>query len=135
MKYEKSCGAVIYRTESGVREYLLVLNKKGNVKGHWGFPKGHIEQNETEFETAAREIYEETGLRVVFRGGIRVVSTYSPKPGVTKDAVYFLATLRNGERVMLQQEEIAEYRWACAKTARELLTFDKRILDEMEKSF
>lgn len=135
MKYEKSCGAVIYRIQNGVREYLLVLNKKGNAKGHWGFPKGHTEANETEFETAAREIFEETGLRVVFTGGVRSVSTYSPREGVTKDAVYFLAVIRDGEKIELQKEEVAEFRWCNVKAANELLTFDRKILSEIEKSF
>lgn len=135
MKYEKSCGAVISRIENGTREYLIVLNKKGKAEGHWGFPKGHTEQGETEFETAAREIYEETGVRVVFCGGARAVSSYSPKEGVKKDAVYFPAVLRNGEKVRLQPEEIAEFCWCSADKARTLLTFDTKILDELEKTF
>ncbi|MBO5060741.1 MAG: NUDIX domain-containing protein [Clostridia bacterium] len=135
MIYEKSCGAVIFRNRDGGREYFLLLNKKGNAMGHWGFPKGHVEDGETEYETAAREIFEETGLLVVFCGHKRVVSNYSPKSGVNKDVVYFLATPRNDVKVRLQKEEVAEYRWCNAKQARELLNFDTKILDEMEKSF
>ncbi len=135
MKYEKSCGAVIFRLEGGKREYLLILNKKGNAKGHWGFPKGHIEEGETEYSAAAREILEETGISVVFCGGVRAVSNYSPRPGVNKDAVYFLATPRIDQSVTLQKEEAADYRWVSREAARSLLTFDNKILDEIEKEF
>ena len=61
---EKSCGAVIYRSVNGKRQYFLLLNKKKNAKGHWGFPKGHIELGESEEDTAIREVYEETGLNI-----------------------------------------------------------------------
>ena len=133
MTYEKSCGAVIYRVNNGKIEYLLVLNKKKNAKGHWGFPKGHREGSENEYETAVREIKEETGLSVVFSGSARVVSTYSPKDGVTKDAVYFMATIRNDAEISLQKSELAEFRWCSAAEAKQLLTFDAHVLEKLEK--
>ena len=135
MKYEKSCGAVIFRNNNGTREYFLIMNKKGNARGHWGFPKGHMEQGENEFETAAREIKEETGLSVVFIGGGREISSYSPRPGTHKDVVYFLATPKNDAYVRLQAEEVAEYRWCDLKEAKTLLTHDTAILEKMERAF
>ena len=56
MKYEKSCGAIIFD-----KDKILVIQQK---EGHWGFPKGHVEEGETEVETAIREIKEETNLDV-----------------------------------------------------------------------
>lgn len=135
MKYEKSCGAVIFRNGSSGREYLLVLNKKGNAKGHWGFPKGHIEPGESEYMTAAREIYEETGIFVVFCKDAKVVSHYNPAPGVEKDAVYFLAIPRDEQNIHLQAEEVAQYKWCALSEAKALLTFDEKILDKMERFF
>ena len=64
MNYEKSCGAVIWRSLGGKREYLIILNKKSPASGHWGFPKGHIEADESEADTARREILEEVGLKI-----------------------------------------------------------------------
>ena len=46
----------------------IVINKNGLVllikddNGSWGFPKGHINDNEDKLETAKREVYEESGL-------------------------------------------------------------------------
>ena len=132
---EKSCGGVVYRINGGTREYFILLNRKNDAKGHWGFPKGHVEKGENEYETAAREIFEEAGLLVVFRGGIRFVSHYSPKPGIEKDAVYFAAMVRDNQVVKLQKEEVADYRWCTFSDAKALLTHDKEILQKVENSF
>ena len=43
------------------KKILLVKHKKNR---RWTQPGGHIEGNETPEETALREVYEETGLRV-----------------------------------------------------------------------
>lgn len=135
MKYEKSCGAVIFRYVNQKREYLIVMNKKGTAPGRWGFPKGHMELGENEYQTAMREIFEETGLCVVFYGSERVVSTYSPRDGVEKDAVYFLATPRENSKVSLQLEEVCAYKWVTADEGRQLLNFDVKILEKMDKFF
>ncbi|MBO4563082.1 MAG: NUDIX domain-containing protein [Clostridia bacterium] len=84
---EKSCGAVLYKTVDGVPYYVLVL---GSV---FGFPKGHVEGNETEEETAAREIREETGVEAELDTGFRRVVEYrSPRRrGGRKTVVFFLA--------------------------------------------
>lgn len=131
MTYEKSCGAIIFRRKENV-QYLIILNKKGNAKGHWGFPKGHIENNETELETARREIKEETGLSPRFLDGFRVVSRYSPKPNVKKDAVYFLAE-SSFEDVTIQESELASYRWCEFEDAKRLLTYEQKHLEEADK--
>ena len=63
------------------------------TSGFHSFPKGHMEGEETEEETAYREIKEETNLDVELTRGIKVTEQYNPaeKPGVTKQVVYFLA--------------------------------------------
>ena len=112
---EKSCGAVIWREREGARQYLLACHNGG----HWSFPKGHVEGAETEEETAAREIREETGLTADIDTGFRQIVTYSPAPGIIKDVVFFTATPTGGtERP--QEEEIAQLGWfpfqeACRK--------------------
>jgi len=61
---EKSAGAIIFREQEGKRYYLLLHyapSEKGK-RGHWGFAKGHVEEGESEEETAKREIFEETGI-------------------------------------------------------------------------
>lgn len=127
---EKSCGAVIHRERDGAREYLIIRHNGG----HWSFPKGHVENNETEVETAAREIREETGLIVDIITDFRSVVTYSPKNGVVKDVVFFLASVTGGVE-HAQEEEIAQLEWFPFETAREVVTFptDIGVLVEAEE--
>ena len=47
------------------KKILLIKHKKN---GRWTQPGGHMEGNETPEETALREVYEETGLRVKLLG-------------------------------------------------------------------
>ena len=117
MKREKSCGAVIFRQENTERYYLVLKS----TQGHTTLCKGHVEGDETEHETAVREIMEETGLTVDFVDGFREVITYSPKPGVTKDVVFFLARARGGD-IACQPEEVSEARFLPIAGALELLT-------------
>jgi bis(5'-nucleosidyl)-tetraphosphatase len=62
---EKSAGAIIFRRESGNIYYLLLhyTPAEPGKRGHWGFAKGHVEKDETEEQTARREIAEETGIK------------------------------------------------------------------------
>ena len=57
----------VYIFESGNIKYLLVRN----LSGVYGFPKGHVEDNETEEETAIREVFEETGVKVTLIPGFK----------------------------------------------------------------
>ena len=128
MRYEKSCGAVVFKKEDNKILYLIIQNKKGTSIGNWGFPKGHTESGETETETATREIFEETGLHVTFVEGFRQVLSYSPHPRVKKDAVYFLAASNNA-KVVIQRSEIANFKWLPFERAESFLTHDKGLLN------
>lgn len=132
MNYEKSCGAIIFKAGNEIK-YLIIFNKKGKAKGHWGFPKGHVEKDETELQTAEREILEETGLTPAIDTNFRVVSIYSPKPGIKKDAVYFLAKADSESRVTIQESELASFKWCSLSEACSLLTYDAELLKKADK--
>lgn len=126
MKYEKSCGAVIFSNDK-----VLVIQQ---VKGHWGFPKGHVEQGETEVETAKREIKEETNLDVNINEKYRYVEHYSPAEGIEKDVIFFVAEKTGGE-IKVQEEEVIQTEWLLPKEALERVTYvsSKRILEKIIK--
>jgi len=128
MKQEKSCGAVVYRKDNGRTEFLIISHKSD---GHWGFPKGHVEQGETEEETALREVYEETGLQIEFLEGFRSREQYSPKEDVMKEVVFFISKA-NSSMVNIQLCEIKEYKWATYEEAESLLEYksSKKTLKE-----
>ena len=128
MLHEKSCGAIVYRKFHGNTEILLI---KHINSGHWSFPKGHVEKGETEVETAQREILEETGIDVIIDSSFRETVSYSPKRGIQKVVVYFLAKAKNTDYTP-QEEEIAEIRWVEIGRAQTVLSYenDKSIVSK-----
>ncbi len=118
MLTEKSCGSIIYKNNVELR--VLVIKQTRN--GNWSFPKGHVEGNESETETAKREVMEEVGLSVNMIDGFREVISYKPKSNVLKDVVYFISNCEN-QMVKLQREEVCDYKWLRPKDALEILTF------------
>jgi len=118
--HEKSCGAIVYRKFHGNTEILLI---KHINSGHWSFPKGHVEEGETEIETARREVKEETSIDVLIDPTFRETVTYSPKKDTMKIVVYFLARARN-VNFSPQAEEIAEIRWVDISYAKNILSYE-----------
>ncbi len=116
MKYEKSCGAIV--VEDG--KVLLVKHNAG----HWDFPKGHVEEGETEFETAIREVKEETNIDIKIEKENRYISEYSPKEDVMKTVIYFLGEKIGGEDKP-QIEEVSDVEWVDVNKAVERITHQR----------
>ncbi len=55
--------AAIFRGD----KLLIVKRGKGETAGLWSFPGGHVEAGETVRVAAAREVFEETGVRADIR--------------------------------------------------------------------
>ena len=119
MRHEKSCGAVIFRRIGGVWHVLLIRHEKGN---HVAFPKGHVEQGETEAQTAEREVREETGLHVQVDTGFRAENTYMVRADTEKRVVYFIA-VAGDQPLTAQRGEVSEVTWEPVKTAPDKLTY------------
>lgn len=127
MEFEKSCGAVVYYIDNNQIEFLIIRQ----VKGHWSFPKGHVENNETDAETALREIKEETGLEVELNTNFQKSCIFSPREGVLKENLFFVA-LANSKKVVIQEKELTNYKWLMYEEALALVTHsrDKDVLKE-----
>lgn len=128
---EKSCGAVIYQKKGDIPEYLIVESNSGHVS----FSKGHVEEGETEWETACREIYEETGIQEMRRiDGFRERFVCRTEKGNRKEIVYFLAEFP-GDTVCLQEEELVNYWWLPLQEALEKITTaeEKEILRKADQ--
>lgn len=131
MAIEITSGAVVYRKNNGEIEYLLLESQN---KGHfWGFPKGHVEGNETLEETAKREIKEETQLVLPIDTSFHVYTEYDLPNGNWKQMTLYTADLTQSEDIHLQAEEIKNCGWFNYVDARERLTYDnlKQLLDQV----
>lgn len=129
MTWEKSCGAVVFTRVNGQVKYLLIAN----LKGIYGFPKGHVEAGETEEATALREIREETGLRVRLLPGFRTVDEHliPEKTDTMKQIVYFLGEFADQE-IAYQKEELSGAYLVSYEEAMGMFQFEssRRILRE-----
>ncbi len=124
---EKSCGAVVYKKENDTYFFLLEKMKLGHIS----IPKGHVEANESEEETALREIKEETNLDVDLDTGFRHMISYSPYDGCEKTVVFFVAQVKNNVEMIPQECEVTNLAWKPFQEAKLLITFDsdRQILD------
>lgn len=133
MLTEKSCGAIVYTKEHGIIQYVIIRSKEGI----YGFPKGHIEGDECETETALREISEETGLTVKLIQGFKAKDTYTfIRNGETrlKHIVYFLGEYFN-QKPIAQESELSGVHLMDYETAISAFQFDssKRLLTEAHR--
>lgn len=77
-------------------ELLFIEKKIGLGAGYYNAPGGHIEEDETSFEAAARETKEETGLEIVdleYRGRLY----FQFKEGIRELGYVFFAKTEGGE--------------------------------------
>lgn len=127
-KYERSCGAIVYRYINGQIRYLLIRNKRSS---YWGFPKGHVEKGETRFDTARREVLEETGLKIHINLGFEGSSLYTVGNNVEKQVYIYTASTKNA-RTKIQKEEIEDYAWLPFVETLKKLRFqnDRRIFEK-----
>lgn len=104
--------------------------------GHWGFPKGHHEEGESPFETASRELQEETGLTVKHLLSEELYEeTYFftfEEEKIKKTVGYYLAEVEGKEAI--QKEELAALKWVPFEQAADLLTFPelKKLLKKIQ---
>ncbi|HTV47098.1 MAG TPA: NUDIX domain-containing protein [Phycisphaerae bacterium] len=122
VRFEESAGFVLFRLIEGQRLYLLL-----NYGKHWDYPKGHVEKGETSWQTALRELFEETGISQVGRVGrfehkIQYEFFSSRKGKVHKTVTYFLGQTEQ-ESVRLSDEHVG-YVWLAYQDAIKQLTFD-----------
>ncbi len=115
---EKSCGAVVFRDNNGILEYLCLFQRRSQT---YSVPKGHMAAFETEKETAQREIKEEIGISVDFVQGFRETVQYKLADGKLKTVVLFLAEC--SENITTDEKEIEKYEWLSAENAKAILPY------------
>jgi 8-oxo-dGTP pyrophosphatase MutT (NUDIX family) len=130
---ETSAGAIIYTVKNGDILFLLVYSAK-NLQ--WGFPKGHIEEGETEIQAAKREIFEETGIsELEFAGNFKCTDSYKTKGVlphtlgsiITKNVIYYLCRAQS-DFVDRNNGEIEKCGWFDFESATKVLKYSAQKL-------
>lgn len=122
MRNETSAGCIVFVRENSRMEFLLLHYSKG----HWDFPKGHIEEDESAEQAMLRELKEETGIAdVKIIPGFKEHITYFFRQNgetIKKLVIFFLVESRTKE-VKLSFEHIG-YEWLPYEEALRKATFD-----------
>lgn len=126
---ENASGAVVYRLVDDQIQYLLL---KSATSDFWGFPKGHVEGDESDIATAVREIREETQLVVAINPEFHADLDYDMANGHRKHVVLYTALVPADSKITRQVEEISDFGWFDYPTARQTLSYDnlKGLLDQ-----
>ena len=128
-EYEKSCGAIVFNENT--EKILLVKMHNGN----WGFPKGHIESNETKEETAIREVFEETNIKIKIIPNFEREIKYIPNENTIKKVTFFTGITQE-ENVIVDTHEIEDFKWCTYEEALKLVTYklQKDVLEKAKKA-
>ena len=129
-EYENSCGAIVFNENT--EKILLVKMHNGN----WGFPKGHIEKDETKEETAIREVLEETNVRIKIIPNFEREIKYIPNEKTIKKVTIFMG-ITEDEEVTIDTFEIEDFKWCTYEEALKLVTYklQKDVLENARKVF
>jgi ADP-ribose pyrophosphatase YjhB (NUDIX family) len=75
-------GGIVVDDRSETRRLLLVLRGQEPARGTWSVPGGRVEAGESDETATAREVLEETGLRVLVGRLVGSVEREAPSGGV-----------------------------------------------------
>ena len=90
---------------------LLVRDRRGNQPGTWSTPGGHLDPGETPAACAARETFEETGVRIANVEFVAVTNDIFESSGRHYVTIWMRGEPDDSEAMVLDSEEIAEVGW------------------------
>jgi bis(5'-nucleosidyl)-tetraphosphatase len=139
-EWHHSAGVIVFRDDSP-RSYLLMRSALTR-RPVWEFPKGALEEGESELDAAVRELLEETGLGVgdySLIDGFQEEERYYFTRGAGSDLClirkrvgYFLAEWQRGEIQI--SREASRFEWVPLEDALRMLRFPekRRVLSRAE---
>lgn len=112
---EKSCGAIVFNGNS-----VLIIEQ---FQGFFSFPKGHVEEGETEEETAIREVKEETNIDIEITSKKKFKISYKINGNTKKEVVFFIAKAISFD-LKNQENEIISCEWVDKDKVLDTLTYN-----------
>ena len=130
-----SSGIILFNRKEGLRYLLLYRKANDKYRELWVFPRGNIEENESDKEAAVRETLEETGIKE-----FRFVENFKEKiswfyrmdgKSIFKESIFFLAETKIEDVIISDEHD--EYKWCTFEEALKLLKF-KNARDVLKKA-
>ena len=115
---EISAGAIVYTLIKDEILYLVIKDFHGN----YGFPKGHLEKDETLYQAAIREVKEETGIDISLHTSFKEELNYVMPNGRNKTSVYYIGYFED-QTPQRQEEEVEEILLLPYNEAYDIMTF------------
>ncbi|MST04184.1 MAG: NUDIX domain-containing protein [Candidatus Pacebacteria bacterium] len=135
MKKVISAGIVIFRqTEEGIKFLILY-----HGRNYWNFPKGKIEGDERSWQTAFREVREETGLKsseLKLIGNFKTYEKFVYREGpddIFKIVILYLAETTQSTIILKEYHE--GYGWFTLPEAKRILAKYKYSIKILEKAY
>ena len=125
---EKSCGAIVFNDNS-----VLIIEQ---FQGFYSFPKGHVEKNETEKQTAIREVKEETNIDIDIISDKKYEINYKIGGKKNKQVIFFVARAKTFD-LKEQENEIISCEWVDKDKVLDKLTYDnvKEVYKEVLENY
>jgi len=117
-----SAGIIIFRKTRDGLKFLLMYQGRG----YWNFPKGKIEKEERSWQTALREVQEETGLKeseLKLVGNFKTFERFFYRRGrekIFKVVILYLAQTEQ-KQVQVLSREHSGYGWFQPAEAKKML--------------
>jgi 8-oxo-dGTP diphosphatase len=94
-----------------IRDGKLLLGKRKNVfgSGEWGLPGGHLESKEGAEEAAARELFEETGMKAEKFIFANIIN--DTKEDGARLQIGYEARAISGDPLLKEADRCEEWRW------------------------
>ena len=136
-KYTKviSAGIIVFRRVEGELKFLFLYRARGT----WDFPRGRMEGGERSWQTAFREVREETGLRrteLIMHPNFKVHERFpymSDGKKIFKVVIFYLAeTMQSRVRISAEHEG---YGWFSYAEARKALSRYKARVEILRKAY
>lgn len=113
MKYPYPRVGIGVMIQNEKEEVLLGLRQGSHGEGEWAFPGGHLEFGETVFETAKREVKEETDLDVE---ELEIISIADEMRYIESDGKHYLnigvlAKYNKGEPKIMEPNKCQDWKW------------------------
>lgn len=131
-----SAGIIVFRKTRDGLKFLLMYQGRG----YWNFPKGKIEKEERSWQTALREVQEETGLKkneLELVGNFKTFERFFYRRGkekIFKVVILYLAQTEQ-KQIQVLSHEHSGYGWFRPAEAKRMLAKHPDSIKIVQKAY